>query len=96
LNRQVFEVVEVRQLNSCKWLLRGRAYEDLKIGDDVLTEGFDAFETAAMPTFKITAISTYGHEVDELPRMLTGDLTVEGDRGEYLERATMLVAPSSH
>jgi hypothetical protein len=50
-----------------RWLLRGRAYAEVKVGD-----------TFEFGTGKVTVegIRTYGKEVEALDRMLTGELTV--------------------
>jgi hypothetical protein len=87
INEEVFLLVEVTSLDNSHWLARGRAYGDVRVGD-VIFPSTD--QTAALP-FRVTAITTYGRRVDELGRMMTGDLTLEGAHGEHLGRARTLV-----
>ncbi len=89
--QDVFEVGEVRQIENDTWLVRGRVYEDLKVGDVVFADvpGLDG--TAEALPFRIIAISTYGFDVDMLYRVMTGDLILCGQHGNRLKEAPMLV-----
>lgn len=69
-----FEVVEVHSVQTDKdeskksrWVLRGRAHVDLRIGDT-----FDFGQGQV----KIECIHTYGQSTDLLSAMMTGELTV--------------------
>lgn len=92
--KDVFAVEDFLPVGGNTWLVRGRAYEDLKVGDTVAV--IDESKTPSIKTsfqFIITAISTYGKEVQELNRMLTGELILRGANGERLKKAGMLVKP---
>ena len=100
--KDVFAVEDFLSVGRNTWLVRGRAYEDLKVGDTVAV--IDESKTPGIKTsFQciITAISTYGKEVRELNRMLTGELILKrsfapggrGANGERLKKAGILVKP---
>ena len=85
--KAVFAVERSLPVTENTWLVRGRTYHDLKIGDTVaVIDG-----STAASQFIITAISTYGKEVQKLNRMLTGDLILRGANGDGLKEAGMLV-----
>ena len=83
--KEVFTVEGFLPVKENTWLVRGRAYQNLKVGDTVAIDKSNQFT--------ITAISTYGKGVQVLNRMLTGDLTLRGANGERLKDAGMLVKP---
>ncbi len=83
--KEVFTVEGFLPVKENMWMVRGRAYQELKVGDTVAVDNSNQFT--------ITAISTYGKEVQELNRMLTGDLMLRGANGERLKGAGMLVKP---
>lgn len=82
-----FEIVEARWLGlqddqpfDSRWVLRGRAYEDIKVGDSFALGG---------GTVTVDAISTYGHPVESLMSGMTADLTVRWPENKsmlYLSR----------
>ena len=83
--KEVFTVEGFLPVKENTWRVRGRAYQDLKVGDTIAIDKSNQFT--------ITAISTYGKEVQELNRMLTGNLMLRGANGERLKGARMLVRP---
>ncbi len=94
--KQVFKVSEVVPIGEDTFLVNGRAYEDVKIGDilfAILAETVEPRKMEAPQCFKVIAISTYTRQIEELSRMLTGSLTLQGDQGENLKEETMLVIP---
>ena len=91
MSKRVFEIVESGQSGERTWRLRGRAYNDIRIGDEVFVETARGDISQSQP-YRVIAISTYGQEVEELSRMLTGDLIVQGDNCPLLRQGTMLVS----
>jgi len=84
----VFAVYEARWLGldatppveERRWLLRGRAHVDVRVGDALSFGGRRVL---------VDSIRTYGRETDLLSKMMTGELTVrwDGDDAElYLTR----------
>ena len=69
-----FDVVEVRLLDPKKppadqlWLVRGRAWVDIHVGDRLLFAGHQAV---------VEAIASYGRDCDELNAMVTGDVKLK-------------------
>ncbi len=91
MQQDAFAVGEVKHIKDDTWLVRGRAYEDLKIGDVVFADVPGQDGSAEAFPFHIIAISTYGFDVDALYRVMTGDLTLRGQHGDRLKEAPMLV-----
>jgi hypothetical protein len=86
-----FLVVEVYPIKANTWLVRGRAYEDIQLGDVVFAKQPMPASSEAVNPFRVVAISSYGGELDVLGRMMTGDLTVRGDDGDQLKSSKMLL-----
>lgn len=82
---KVFLVVTVEYINGTRWRVRGRAYEDIKIGDTINL--FNGEETIK---FVIDSASSYGKEIYGLNRMMTGDIVLNGVNGETLLGIDML------
>lgn len=83
-----FEIVEARWLGlndkeppfDARWIVRGRAHGDIKIGDSFAFGG---------GTVTVEEISTYGKPVEILSAGMTGDLTVRWPKNQsmlYLNR----------
>src|SRR5260221_10918892 len=88
--KQVFEIRESLP-NKNVWLVRGRAYEDLQVGESVFIEGQKTSGNRAYLEFKITSIITYQTELQFLDGGVTGQLTLEGPNEEILKNATHLL-----
>lgn len=83
-----FDVVEVRLLDPKKspddqrWLVRGRAWADIHVGDRLVLAGHQAV---------VESIASYGRECDELNAMVTGEVRLKllgsGSRMLALEQA---------
>jgi len=107
----------MKSLEKDRLLVRGRAYENVRVGDKLFPDvppqskqastsflGFSTFEDSQKPRqaydyvpnipspepFTVVAISTYGKNVDELNRMMTGDLTLTGANGRNWEQVKSL------
>jgi len=107
----------VESLEKDRLLVRGRAYEKVRVGDKLFPDvppqskqastnllSFSMFEdsrktrqaydnvpnTPSPGPFTVVAISTYGKNVDELNRMMTGDLTLMGANGRNWEQVRSL------
>ena len=80
--KPAFEIVTVEPVDG-KWLLQGRAWETIRLSDILTAEGSATVDDKT-DQFIVVAITTYGHVVDELYRMMTGSLTVSGQRGDLL------------
>ena len=104
----VFEVVDVSTLSNEQWLVRGRAWQTINIGDivysavgrsySVVREGDSVsikVQEIDQPVnfypFIVTAISTYGKEIEQIGGTLTGNLVVKGEQGSELKKTKLLV-----
>ena len=84
---KVFEIDEARRAGldsrfaplDSRWVLTGRAYENVKLGDRLLLGGADA---------TVEGIRTYGKGTDSLRKMLTGELLVRWSRVETVFHLT--------
>lgn len=92
MNEQtVFEVVDVSLFRDDVWLVRGRAWEDVRLGDCLAVGASEANDGTPRPSFEIVGISTYGREIDELNRMMTGNLLLHGPAGDRLLGTEFLI-----
>ena len=69
----VFSVVSINRNEPDEWIVAGRAYEDVKIGD-LLSDS-----QGKTPCFRVVAIKTYGRNTDLLSKTMTGSLYLAGD-----------------
>lgn len=86
--------VEAVAPTQSNWLVRGRAYEEIRVGDVV-------YFCVAMPQadnrsigFNIVSIRTYGKDTPLLSGMWTGDIVLQGEYGNLIrerEKLYMLV-----
>ncbi|MCC6975924.1 MAG: hypothetical protein IT322_18100 [Anaerolineae bacterium] len=84
-----FLVVEVQPISTTEWLVRGRAYQDIHIGDVLFTVNTEnTFE--AEESFRVISIASYGYAIDTLYGMMTGDLTLRGEKGTMLLKCSYL------
>lgn len=89
---EAFVVVTVAPLGAeNQWLVRGRAYNDVQINDMLYLESVDAEIGQESHAFKVERIVTYGTEVPELSRIMTGDLTLRGEHGDLIRENMILV-----
>jgi len=97
MTQVVFNVDTVEPAGPGRWRVAGRAYEDVTVGETVFPGGPAAEPPltgkAPMGAYEVVSISTYGHDLPTLNRMLTGLLLLEGpeDGGilttEFLRRS---------
>jgi hypothetical protein len=87
--RSAFLVEEVRLIGDELWLVRGRAYATVRVGDVLSALPQLASEPARR--FKVESLSIYNKTVDALTPMLTGDLTLSGPNGDILKATSWLV-----
>jgi hypothetical protein len=85
--KEVFLIGIAKFVEQDTWLVRGVAYELIKVGDTV-------FVVSPPLSFKVIAISTYRRNIDALYPMMTGDLTLYGEQGEALKDSKKLMANS--
>lgn len=88
---EIFLIGEIKPLSDDTWLVRGRAYEDVRVGDLIYPEESVSQDSELAEPLRIIAISSYQEDVNVLYRMMTGDLTVLGSRSQRLDRSHMLV-----
>jgi len=86
--KEAFLIVEARAISSSEWLVKGRAYEDVKVGDTLFIL---IHEVSNVEAFKIVKLETYGGPVTVLNRMLTGEITLHGRNGETLLYSKILM-----
>lgn len=72
----VFHVVTVERVgeDGTHWLARGRAWEDVSVGDVVCFDVLGEHGGEQTLRFRVVAIMTYGKETPMLSRIMTGDL----------------------
>jgi hypothetical protein len=68
----VLFIVSMDRNESDEWVVAGRAYEDVKIGD-LLSDSRDK-----TPCLRVVAIESYGRNTDLLSKMMTGSLYLVG------------------
>jgi hypothetical protein len=90
MSESLFEVAKVTQIKSDEWLVEGRAYKPLKIGDFVSIVWSPDRSDSQDLSYEIIAIYTYDRSVEELSQALTGGLVLRGPRGEALREASVL------
>ncbi len=88
--KQVFEISEIVP-DKDKCLVRGRAYDDLQVGDTVFVEGQQTGDDRRYSEFEIAGILTYQTEVQFLDGDVTGQLTLKGPNLELLRGTTHLL-----
>ncbi len=95
-DREVFSIIKVIQSNAEDiWLVGGRAYENITIGDEVLSISITDTGEEIVRAFTVERIETYRHVVPQLPSGLTGTLWLHGKGGRSLKQDGMLrMAPN--
>jgi len=91
--RAALKISRATALDAYTWLVEGRAYADLGVGGAVQACGRSDVDVSG-EAFRILTMSTYGRSVDRLDKMLTGYLTLRGNRGLSLTESTMLLVES--
>jgi hypothetical protein len=89
--KNVFNIIDVMLNKEDIWLVKGRAYEDLRLHDTVFVEVSDPLDAISNIRFEVVGISLYGKEVSEINRMLTGELLLQGPQGEQLSKTNFLL-----
>jgi hypothetical protein len=83
--QEVFLVVQVLDYGEDKWLIKGRAYAPIEIGDILCLETFnEESSTTTSWDFRVLSIFTYGEAVSVITTMVTGELLVEGKQESTL------------
>ena len=73
MKREAFEVVKVQQKSPGSWLVDGRAYSDINLGDSLATS------SSPYQELRVVGIVTYGKNTDMLSTMMTGTLALKGN-----------------
>lgn len=81
----VFEIHEVDHTAEENCVVFGRALEDMAVGDLVWLDYGDS-----RVNFTVKSFSTYGHEVDELPRGMSGFVELMTDANVLIYHASYL------
>jgi hypothetical protein len=89
--KRAFSVVAVSSVGNELWLVQGRAYEMVRVGDILSSLPQPANEPAMQ--FKVVSLSTYDRQVDALTPMLTGNMTLAGPNAAILKDTPWLVFP---
>jgi hypothetical protein len=77
-----------------RWILGGRATRDIPVGDVLLFDVPPERGGEQRVAFTVERIRTYGHDLPELSRGLTGQFTVRGGGAELLKRGDLLATGS--
>lgn len=72
----------VENIGNGRWVIRGRACEDISIGD-ILTD--DLKTNDGLVNLRVLSISSYGREIDVLYKMMTGDLVIVSEKIDELK-----------
>ena len=86
---EAFIIVTIESFEDGKILVRGRACENIKLGD-LLFAFTNKTDKNYCLEFRVASIITYRREMEELYRMMTGDLILEGPYEENLKSVEML------
>jgi hypothetical protein len=78
--RRVFLVATVEQIggDSTLWRVEGRAWEDVKISDQVYLDVVSADGEGSPPTFQIMRCRSYRVDIEELSHDMTGESCCTG------------------
>ncbi len=85
-----FWVGTVRRQGAGKWEVDGRAYEDIYVGDVLVTDAALRPGAEQCPRFTVLSITAYRRELPVLSQAVTGTLVLGGEHGERLKEARML------
>jgi hypothetical protein len=73
MTKHVFSIIYIIEKKSGEWIVEGRAYADVKIGDLL------SISSECESYLRVIAISSYGKQTDLLSTMMTGMLHLQGD-----------------
>ena len=85
---KVFEISQV-DLSGSQLKVSGRAYNTIKVGDVLLACDPDG-NTDDCVSFRVTGITMYGREIEEMEAVFTAWLILEGDNRNILEKSSYL------
>jgi hypothetical protein len=90
--RQMFEVVvaEPVEQSGISWRVRGRAYEDIAIGDMLYLDVTTSDLEGKTLTFQLTSCRSYGKDLAELSGGMTGEIVLHGSHGDLLRDMDVL------
>jgi hypothetical protein len=83
--RNVFEIVTVEEIDTGRWRVAGRAWDDIRKGDIVFSDS----DSSVVPV-TVEHISTYNHAVSDLGRVHTGELIVHDIRDHHVPPVAFL------
>lgn len=91
--KNAFHVVTIERVGggTTLWLARGRALDDVSVGDMIAIDFPDEHDAEQSLRFKVVDIKAYGKETPVLSRMVTGDLTLEGVNGDLIPQDVNLI-----
>jgi hypothetical protein len=86
--KSAFLVEEANLIGDELWLVRGKAYETVRVGD-VLVVPVDVRGTDIQ--FKVVSLSTHSRKVQTFSAMSTGDMILSGPNGDVLKETSWLL-----
>jgi hypothetical protein len=86
--RPMFEVVEAERTPQGYWIVQGRAWEDINLNDCLVV--IHGSESTQFTTLDVIGISTYGRELEQLARVMTGSLTLTSTTEIEITQGDML------
>ncbi len=86
-DNRAFSLLEVVPQTDELTLVRGQAYSELQVGQILFSENDNH-----LLEFEVTSISTYGQNIDELNRGMTGNLVIRGSSGASLKDVNFLLS----
>jgi hypothetical protein len=84
MKNEVFSIVSLSESKSGEWVVEGRAYADVRIGDLL------SVSPESTTPLRVTGIVTYGKKTVLLSRMMTGRLYLQGVMRPKEKAATCL------
>lgn len=91
---EMFLVVITEQVDASgmKWRVKGRAYDDIEVGDSLYLEVAGPDLDAHSPVFEVIGCWSYGVELPGLSRTMTGEVILSGPHGDLLRENDILLA----
>ena len=90
---RIFEVGKAKRYltgDGSRWLVRGRTYEDIRVGDVLYPEDPDRTVRTDQPLV-IVSLAAFRRSTPVLSQTMTGDVTVEGHAGDNLTGVAYLL-----
>ena len=89
-DEEVFQVMEVEPIDENTWLVRGRNYKDIHIGQILFA--YLANDELTTAPFEVVKIRAFGKNLSEISYGYASEIIVTGERGKELKQIKHLYA----